>query len=241
MSSSERRLRVLALLARDGADVRTKRLCEVCVEVTGTSGGGIVLMSDNFPRGPVWTTDGVSARLEDLQFELGEGPCVDAHDQDRPVLEPELARPAAPRWLGFSALAVEAGARAVFGFPLRLGAVRLGALSLYRDAPGPLTDDQHADALVLADVAARAVLVLQVDAPEGTLARALTADADFHHVLHQASGMVSVQLGVTVGEALVRLQAHAFGNGRPLAEVARDVVVRRLRFSTGGGEDDAST
>ena len=120
--------------------------------------------------------------------------------------------------------------RAVFGFPLQVGAVRLGALNLYRDWSGRLSDDQHADALVMADVAAQAILVLQANAPPGQLAAELEAGADFHYVVHQASGMVAAQLDVSVGQALIRLRAYAFGNDRPLAEVAEDVVARKLRF-----------
>ena len=140
------------------------------------------------------TTNEVSALIEQLQYELGEGPCVDAYHQDRPVLEPDLADPGTPRWLAFTGPAIEAGVRAVFGFPLQVGAVRLGALNLYCDRPGPLTDEQHADALVMADVAAQAVLVLQANAPPGKLAAELEAGADFQYVVHQASGMVAAQL-----------------------------------------------
>lgn len=238
-SGSERRLRILAQL-NDGAvgDLGAKRLCQVCAEVTGMSGAGIMLMSDDVPRGAVCTTDDVSAVIEDLQFALGEGPCVDAFHLDAPVLEPDLAEPVTPRWLGFTGPAVEAGARAVFGFPLQLGAVRLGALNLYRTERGPLTDDQHADALVMADIAAQALLVMQADAAPGRLAASLEAGSDFQHVVHQASGMVSAQLEVTVGQALIRLRAHAFGNGHPLVEVAQDVVARRLRFDAQSGEKD---
>jgi hypothetical protein len=178
----------------------------------------------------VCTTNEVSCLIERLQYTLGEGPCVDAYRQDRPVLEPDLAHPSTPRWLAFSPPAVEAGVRAVFGFPLQVGAVRLGALNLYRDWSGRLSDDQHADALVMADVAAQAVLVLQANAPPGQLAAELEAGADFHYVVHQASGMVAAQLDVSVGQALIRLRAYAFGNDRPLAEVAEDVVARKLRF-----------
>jgi len=108
--------------------------------------------------------------------------------------------------------------------------VRLGALNLYRDRPGPLTDEQHADALVMADLAAQAVLLLQADAPPGSVAAALEAGADFQYVVHQAAGMVAVQLDVSVGHALVRLRAYAFGNELSLAEVAAAVVARTLRF-----------
>ena len=88
-----------------------------------------MLMSGEIPRGSVCTTDSVSALIEQLQYDLGEGPCVDACQLDRPVSEPDLADPAVPRWLAFTGPAVAAGARAVFGFPLQVGAVRLGALN----------------------------------------------------------------------------------------------------------------
>ena len=201
------------------------------------SGAGVMLMSGDVPRGSVCTTNEVSALIEQLQYALGEGPCIDAHNQDRPVLEPDLANPVTPRWIAFSGHAVDAGALAVFGFPLQVGAVRLGAMNLYRDRPGALTNDQHADALVMAEVAAQAVLVLQANAPPGKLAAELEAGADFHYVVHQASGQVAAQLDVSVAQALIRLRAHAFGNNRSLRDVAEDVVARRLRFDARSGEE----
>jgi hypothetical protein len=229
--AGDRLLRILAQLSSEGDAVPgTARVCEVCADVALMSGAGIMLMSGEAPTGSMCTTNEVSARIEELQYTLGEGPCVDAYHLDRPVLEPDLADPSTPRWFAFTPPAVEAGARAIFGFPLQVGAVRLGALNLYRDQPGPLSDDQYADALVLAGVAARAVLVMQAQARPGELAAELEAGADFRLAVHQAAGMVSVQLGVAVGEALVRLRAYAFGNGRPLAEVAEEVVGRQMRF-----------
>lgn len=234
-------MRILSLLVdRDGPVPETKRLCDVCAEVTAMTGAGIMLMSGDVRRGSICTTDAVSARIEALQYAFGEGPCMDAYRDDRPVAAPDLREAGATRWLAFTGPALEAGAQAVFGFPLQVGAVRLGALNLYRDQPGAMTDDQHADALVMADVAAQAVLVLQVGALPGQLAAALEASADFQFVVHQASGMVAAQLGVSVGQALVRLRAHAFGNDRPLADVAEDVVARKLRMDADRGQTDSS-
>ena len=239
MAAPERRLRILAQLAGEQPEgLQTARLCRVSAEITRLTGAGIMLMDGDMPRGSVCTTDAVSALVEQLQYDLGEGPCVDAYESDRPVLEPDLADPAQPRWLAFAGPAVAAGARAVFGFPLRVGAVQLGALNLYRDRPGPLDHDQHADALVMADVAAQAVLLLQAAAPPGMIAAELEAGAEFQYVVHQAAGMVAAQLDVTVRQALMRLRAHAFGNERPLTEVAKAVVTRRLRFDAGGIEDE---
>lgn len=235
----ERRLRILTQLVGRGAfGLETKRLCEVCAEVTGMTGAGIMLMSGDIPGGAVCTTDKVSKLIEDLQFTLGEGPCVDAYNTDRPVLEPDLARPGA-RWMAFTIPAIAAGVRAVFGFPLQVGAVRLGALNLYRDEPGPLSDDQHADALVMADVSAAAVLMMQANAPPGKLSDELETGSDFRYVVHQAAGMVAVQLDVNIAQAIVRLRGYSFSNDRSLTEVAQDVVARRLRFDTRTGEMDA--
>ena len=165
-----------------------------------------------------------------MQYTLGEGPCVDAYQQDKVVAEPDLADPVTRRWPAFTPPALQAGVRAIFGFPLRVGTVRLGALNLYRDLPGPLTGDQHADALVVADVAARWVLEAQAGAPADMVAEELEAGADFHFAVHNAAGIVSVQQGISVTEALIRLRAHAFSNDRLLADVAQDVIARRLRL-----------
>jgi len=238
--AGERRTRILTrLVGVAGAQLETKRLCEVCAEVTGVSGAGIMIISGDVPQGSACTTNEVSALVEELQFDLGEGPCVDAYNEDRPVLEPDLAAPASPRWMGFTGPAVDAGVRAIFGFPLDVGAVRLGALNLYCDRPGSLTDDQHANALVMADVAAQTLLMMQADAPAGRLATELETGSDFRSVVHQASGMVSAQLEISVGQALVRLRAYAFGNDRPLVGVASEVVDRTLRFDARSGQNDA--
>lgn len=233
----ERRLRIVSrLLARESSGSEAIRLCEVCAEVTDMTGAGLMLMSTDIPQGSVCTTDPVSALIEHLQFALGEGPCVDAHRGNIPVLEPDLMNPQTMRWPAFRGAVIDAGARAVFGFPLQVGAARLGALNLYRDCIGSMSDDQHGDALAMADVAAHAILVMQAGAAPGRLASELEAAADFNHVVHQAAGMVAAQLGVPIAQALIRLRAYAFGNGRLLHDVADDVVARRLHLDDDGGD-----
>jgi hypothetical protein len=233
--TSGRRARILALLYPADSDaLETDRLGQVCAWVVGMTGAGVMLMTDDVPRGSVGATDAVAQLIEDLQFSLGEGPCIDAHQGDRPVFEPDLADPDVQRWLAFSPPAVAAGARAVFGFPLQVGSVRLGALNVYRDRPGALTDHQHADALVMADVAAQALLVMQARAPAGSLAGEIERGLDLQHVVHQAAGMVAAQLEVNVAQGLIRLRAHAFAHDRGLTLVAEDVVARRLRFRSDG-------
>ena len=194
------------------------------------TGAGVMLMSGDVPRGSLCASNEVSQLIEELQYTLGEGPCVDAYEQDRVVAEPDLADPVTRRWIAFAPPALDAGVRAVFGFPLRVGTVRLGAIDLYRDRSGPLSDDQHADALVMADVTARWVLEAQAGASPGAVARELEVGSDFHFAVHNAAGMVSVQAGISVTEALIRLRAFAFSQDRLLADVAQDVIDRRLRL-----------
>jgi GAF domain-containing protein len=234
----ERRLHLLGRLlgpdSPDGPILGTDRLCAVCADTTATNGASIALIHDGTSRGSLCASDPTSELLDDLQFTLGEGPGIDACRDGLPVAEPDLADPASPRWVAFTPPAVAAGARAVFGFPIRIGEVVLGALHLYRDRVGPLTDDQHADALVLADMAAELILLMQAGASPGELASELERGASLHAVVHQASGMVSVQLGTSVDHALVRLRAHAFRTSTPLVDVARRVVERALRFGPDG-------
>jgi GAF domain len=234
----DRLLRILTRLAGDThGEPATTRLCVVCAEVTEMTGAGIMLMIDGHPQGSVCTTNDVSAAIEDLQFTLGEGPCVDAFHHNLPVVEPDLADPAVTRWAAFSEQAVAAGARAVFGFPVTVGDTHLGALNLYRDRPGALSADQHADALVLAGVAARSILGMQASAEPGAIGAELEIGTNFRFAVHQAAGMIAVQLGVGVDEALVRLRAHAFSHDRHLIDVAHDVIERRLRLDDEGSGD----
>lgn len=236
--ASDRRLRILELLIGSGsADLETGHLCAVSTQVAGMTGAGITLMSDDAPRGSICTTDKVSALMEELEFTLGEGPCVDAYRHQRPVMEPNLANPVSIRWQGFTGPVLEAGAKAVFGFPIQIGAIKLGALNLYRDRPGPMADEQHADAMVMSDIAAHAILVQQSNAPPGILAAELASGFGIQYVIHQATGMVAAQLECDVKEALARLRAYAYSVDRPLVEVARDVVSRRLRFRPEGEAD----
>jgi hypothetical protein len=121
----------------------------------------------------------------------------------------------------------------MFALPLQAGAIRVGVLSLYRAVPGPLQAGELADVLVFADIA----LQLLLDASSGIIGspgyRPLEGLSDRRAVVYQATGMISVQLEVSLAEALARLRAYAFAASTPLGEVAGEVVGRRLRFDPG--------
>jgi hypothetical protein len=206
------------------------RLVRACVEATAVTGAGIMLMSDGEHRGTLGSSDAAIAVVEELQFTLGEGPCIDTYNSGAPVFEPDLRDPVEVRWHEFTGPAVDAGVEAVFGFPLVVGDTRLGALDLYVDQPWTLTDQQVADALTMADVVAQTILRVQAHAEPGALASELEAGTLLRSVVHQASGMLSVQLGVSVADALARLRAYAYSEGRPINAVASAIVARELRL-----------
>lgn len=188
-------------------------------------------MTDDGPSGVVLAaTDGRARQLEELQFALGEGPCVEASSSGRPVLQPDLATAGSAQWPRFGAAALDAGVHAIFAFPLRVGATRVGVLDLYRDTPGPLSAADLADALAFADAATVVVLDLQDHDGHGGGSAALTGPIDSQAVIHQATGMITIQLGINLGEALLRLRAHAYATGQTVSAVAADVVNRRLHF-----------
>jgi GAF domain len=204
------------------------------------------MMSDPAQRVLMHTTGTRASELEEVQFTLGEGPCVDAFVSGTPVLVPDLGAAGwQARWPGFAVAGTAAGAAAVFAFPLVLGAIRVGVLGLYREAPGSLSPRALADVLMCADMALQLVL----DSRAGTNGDgdgrahdgwALDGWPNGHAEVYQATGMVSAQRGVRLEEALALLRAYAFAHDRALDEVASAVVARRLRLDLDGTGDPAN-
>ncbi|OLF06564.1 hypothetical protein BLA60_31895 [Actinophytocola xinjiangensis] len=230
MDSGQRReprvAEILSVLARGGGQVSLpSRLCAACLSALPVSGVGAALMTVDGPSGVVLAaTDHRARQVEEWQFALGEGPCVEASNGSQPVLEPDLA--GSSRWPRFGAAVRDAGIRALFAFPLRVGAIRVGVLDLYRDTPGTLALPDLTEALAFADAATAVILHLR----DGSGDTALLGPLDGRAEVHQATGMITIQLGVGLTEALLRLRAYAYASGRTVSSVAADVVARRLHF-----------
>lgn len=226
---SEELRQLLRTLPIDGADT-LDILCDGCARVLAVDGTGIMLMTDDIQRGSLRSSDEVSALIEELQYDLGEGPCVDAHTEQQPVLEPDLVSPGVARWPAFTPPAIAAGVGAVFGFPMSVGTTQLGSLNVYRRNAGAMAHGQILDARQLADLLAVEVLDLQSEAADGEVSDGLARGADLQDRVHQATGMVAAQLEITVAHALRVLHTHARARGTRLQEVAAETVARRLRF-----------
>ncbi|WP_078888238.1 ANTAR domain-containing protein [Streptomyces sclerotialus] len=199
-----------------------------CAHALGLEGIAVSLL-----RGAelVWFSDEISARLEDVQFTLGQGPGLSADFgfDAVPYQVPEVHGLDAEQWPQFVIEAEKLGVEAVFVWPVRVGSASIGTLTGYRTSPGPLTERQAADGLLVADVLAGQVLAWQPQAPASDDGPGTTGTVDLHRVeVHQATGVLSVRLGVPVAEALLRLRAQAFAAGRPLHEVAREIIDEAL-------------
>jgi len=242
--------RTLNGIARRGGDDRhlATQICHAYVHCLDVSGAAISVLTATTSRQTLAATDPTATTLEDLQFTLGEGVCIDAATSGRPVTVLDIHdHLLTTRWPIFAAAVSEhTPARALLALPLQLGTINLGVLDLYRTTPGPLRGHDLRDALAAADAATLMLLT----APAHTCDTATLSSGDGsgwdetgwdelgwdgsgidRAEIHQATGMILAQLDVPAQDAFLRLRAHAFATGRPLAHVARDVVARRLVFT----------
>jgi hypothetical protein len=241
--NTDRAIAVAAAIERaaraEGVPVGLRHVCLACAATLGVSGAGLSAISDLGLAEPLYATGPGTERVLEVQLTLGEGPSTDALANGRPVLVPDLTDLASTRrWPAFAPAAVDLGTLAVFAFPLVLGAISVGVLEIHRSTTGSLPGDSLADALLFSDAATMRVL----GHLSGHGADAATpADGALEYrwaEVHQATGLLSVWLDVTLEVALLRLRAHAYSTGRGLSEVAHDVLAGKLRLEPGNDEQN---
>lgn len=238
--SARVRVAISACARRDGTRVSLLHVVTACADALEAAGAGLSLTRGSSPREPVVASTEAAEELEELQFTLGEGPGAEAAAGRGPVLSPDLTRPSAQRrWPAFAPAAADRGVRGMFAFPVAAGAALVGVLDVYRTRPGGLTADQFADGLVFADTALAMALDERGRAPADPdgLAGSVVVN-DRRAQVHQATGMVAAQLGVPVPDALAALRARAYASGRSLADLAADVLARRVRLGPGGRDGE---
>lgn len=234
-------IKALLTVTRDSADERVlaAQICRACLQGLDIDGASMSLLTASVAaRETLFASDAVATLLEELEFSLGEGPCMQAATTGRAVMIADLDYSGqAQSWPAFAAAVAEhTGVRALFVIPLQWGVINLGVLDLYRLAPGGLSPAQCRDVIGVADLAALMMLEARTDPdnPYGnddSDAPWLDPTLSSHAQIHQATGVVLSQLGINATDALARLRAHAFAHQRPLLDVAADVVTRRLIFT----------
>ncbi|WP_110319577.1 GAF and ANTAR domain-containing protein [Mycolicibacterium moriokaense] len=211
------------------------RLCEACVSLFDIDAAAISLVFDGASSGTLGSSGAPARTYDELQFTLGEGPCLDSVSTRSPVLVADLADPDEARWPIYGPALLSYQIRGVFAMPVLVAGEHIGALDLFRARPGRLDEDHLAGAIVAAELAGVPLL----DVMNDDLAAAINdpesnAWAELHALsraeVSQATGMLVAQLGVEPAEALIRLRAHAYATGRSSTDVARDILDRRLRL-----------
>lgn len=211
-------------------------LCRACVGLLAVDGASISLTLQGANRGTFGSSGDLSSRLDALQFTFGEGPCLDAVHSGAPVMAVDLDDPAETRWPAFTGAVLRTGVSAVFALPVSLASQRVGALDLYRIRSGPLDPRAMTVALLAAELAALPLLDLlgaHRNAAIWAEQDGWTQLASLERVeVYQATGMLVGALDIDPTEALVRLRAHAFAHDMTAAEVAWEIVERRLPLDT---------
>lgn len=232
MSITEKLL--AAVYGRRGVDA-ADRLCEACVTLLDVDEAAISLVFDGANSGTLGSSSTRARECDELQFILGEGPCLESVERRAPVLVADLAEPAGRRWPLYGPAMLDMSIRGVCAMPVVVAGEYVGALDLFRGHPGALTADQLGGAAVAAELAGVPLLDLldadmkeAIDDPGGDAWTELNALSRTE--VSQATGMLVAQLDVDPTEALLRLRAHAYMTGRTATEVARDILERRLKL-----------
>jgi hypothetical protein len=225
----------------DAADPRAAadRLCGACVTLLDVDGASISIIDGVEMRGTFGSSGALGRTLDELQFTFGEGPCLDAVASGRPVLVDDLDDAAEQRWPALTGAFLEQGVRAVYALPIAVSSTCIGALDLYRQSSGPLSEPALNGGKWAARLAARPLLDLMTadvdwkDAAESESGWDQLASLDRVEV-YQATGVLIAALDVTPAEALVRLRAYAIGHSMPVGQVAYALLDKRLRATTDG-------
>jgi hypothetical protein len=236
-AGERRRALALALVAVASLDDREHRtalvgelqaLCRALATHLGLDGAAVNLMTRPGDDWVVASADERSMRIGELPFTLGEGPSLEALAHGRPVIVTDLSVTSTTQWAGYASSALELGVGAVFAIPLHVGAVQLGVLEAYAYGPRALEDEELAMLLSFAQVGTEMLLDGQVEMSDGTFDGRLTVALDHRAEVHQAQGMLMVDLGIGLAEALVRMRAHAFSRDLALIDVARAIIAGRV-------------
>lgn len=211
-------------------------LCQACVELLCVDAAAISLVFDGTNTGTLGASGDQARMYDELQFTLGEGPCLESVATRAPVLVIDLAAEVdGGRWPAYGPALLDYDIGGVFAMPVLMAGEYLGALDLFRTRPGALGGEHLAGALVAAELAEMPLLDLlgenlQITAADPARSASNDLDIIMRPEVNQAIGMLVAQLEITPTVALLRLRAHAYAAGRSATEVARDILARHLRL-----------
>ena len=248
MATSERVRSELGAAMSGATSARTAadQLCHACVGLLDVDGASVSLAFEGANRGTFGSSGELSRRLDELQFTYGEGPCLDAVRDGAPVLVPDLDDPSDTRWPALTRALLDAGVSAVFALPVTMSQRHVGALDLFRNRRGPLSEQALDGGLLAAELAALPLLDMlaehQAEDWDAGGRDGWTELSSIQRVeVYQATGMIMAALDVDSAEALIRLRAHAFASNLTAQEVAWAIVERRLPLDSPDWRDPSGS
>lgn len=218
-------------LASDALSDRQGQISELArpfLHFLPVSGASVSTFGSFLPTESISVTDARAGRVDEIQFDLGEGPCWEALIKRQPVLEPDLSARSSASWPTFLHAIRDEQIGAIFAFPLLFGPLEIGAVDLYSVEPVSLTAEQQKQTLALSEIVSRILLRHAISGDDLSGSEMSTFS---RRLIHQATGMVLAQIGTTAEDAHLIIQARAYSENRPMREVAQDVIDRRVRFS----------
>ncbi|MGN6218300.1 MAG: GAF and ANTAR domain-containing protein [Microbacterium sp.] len=190
---------------------------------------GAVVSTLGSPMGSetVCASTKLGARIDEIQIDLGEGPSWEALRTRLPVTASDLQVDGGALWPGTWAALRELDVGALFAFPLYVSTLGIGSIALYSMTARELSDADIERMSRLAAIVSSTLLrraLNRLDAPDDG-----ARDEPYsRREVHQATGMVAARNSIGVDDALLLLRGHAFAAGRPVRDVAADVIARRL-------------
>jgi hypothetical protein len=217
----------------DHAENTPQAFCDVVLGAFPVTGATVSTLGGVLGTETLAATDAVAARLDELQFDLSEGPCWDAVVSGYPVLQPDLPTAGRVRWPSLSRALADEPINSVFAFPLVVGPLRFGAIDLYSSTHLVLDGAQASRVSAMAEVVSRHVLRRALNAIDAETDD--SGNAFSRRLIHQATGVVLAQLGISADDARLVIQGHAFARSRPMMQIAQEIIAGELRFTRNGG------
>lgn len=210
-------------------------LCRAAVRELKLMGAAVSLMSSTGSEAVAAVSNEATRRIEEIQFDLGEGPGWDAFTTGRPVLTSDM-EDAFSTWPAYAPAVRALCVGSAFAFPLQLGASRFGVLTFYVERPRSLDRTELTACITMAEAATGSLLDGRT-ASRQERPPTLTTSLRFRSEVYQAQGMVMIDLRVGLADALARMRAHAYAAGIGLDDLALEILAGRTRLGPGHEPD----
>jgi GAF domain-containing protein len=182
----------------------------------------VTVVEDDGSYATVARSDDAAAAVDALQYELDEGPCVDALEQQQERYATDLATD--QRWPSVAKRATEVGLRCVFAVPLAVNGEAIGALNIFGASPGGVTEDDRDLARRIAAPAATTLANARAYRRVSRLAGQLQEALESRAVIERAKGVIMAREGCDADDAFALLRKVSQDRNRKVRDVARAVV-----------------